>query len=96
MSSVLSWILTACNRRHVLDDVALLSGAIAQLRQSTATASTTLDVTLAQLSEARGQQAERDAQARARARAEFADVSPEAFAALIATPPSTARQPTPF
>lgn len=87
--SVFSWILTMCNRRHVLDDVASLSAAITQLRQSTATANQVLDHTLMQLADARGQQAARDALARTRARVEFADVAPEVFAALIGTAPQT-------
>lgn len=84
--NVFSRIFTVCNRRHVLDAVAALSAAITQLRQSTAAANQALDHTLAQLADARTQQAERDALACTRARAEFAD-APEAFAALLETAP---------
>lgn len=83
--NVFSWIFTACNRRHVLDAVASLPAAITQLRQSTATANQALDHALTQLANARAQQAERDALACMRARAEFAD-APEAFAALLGMP----------
>ena len=79
-----SWMCTVCNRRHGLDAVVSLPAAITQLRQSTATANQALDQALTQLAGARAQQAERDALACMRARAEFAD-APEAFAALLGT-----------
>ena len=89
--NVFSRIFAGCNRRHMLDAGASLSGSITQLRQSTATANEALEHTLAQLADARAQQVERDAPACTKARAEFTD-APEAFAALLGTPrrrPST-------
>ncbi len=83
MRRVLSRLLTTCNPRHVLDDMASLSVAIAQLRHSYAAANIALDHTLTELVVAQAQQPSRDAEVRARARAEFADASPEALAALI-------------
>lgn len=80
-------------RRQALGDEEMLSVVVAQLRESTATATAALDHALDRLADAQADQPDRDAQARANARAEFADVDPEAFAALVACKPApTARR----
>ena len=80
-------------RRQIFGDEELLSPVVAQLEESTATATAALDSATARLADAQAFQPEREAQARARARAEFADVDPEAFAELVAGAPGSLVHP---
>lgn len=73
-------------RRQALGDEEMLSVVVAQLRESTATATAALDHALSWLADAQAHQPDRDEQARARAREEFAGVDPDAFGGLIAKP----------
>lgn len=66
----------------LLSDEELMAAMVSQLEKSTATATACLDTALAHLADARAHRAERCAKARAQARAEFADIDPEAFAEL--------------
>ncbi|MGH8085296.1 MAG: hypothetical protein ACREPV_08455 [Lysobacter sp.] len=63
---------------------------MSELQESTATATEALDRALASLADTQMHNAERVAQARARAQAEFADVNPVAFAKLLADMPVSA------
>lgn len=80
-------------RRQALGDEELLSVVVGQLRESTATATAALDHALERLAESQTHQADRDAQARTKARAEFADVDPDAFAELVASKSAPAARP---
>ncbi|MCM2523602.1 MULTISPECIES: hypothetical protein [Stenotrophomonas] len=80
-------------RRQIFGDEELLSAVVAQLEESTATATAALDSATVCLADARALQPECEAQARASARAEFADVDPEAFAELVAGAPGSRVHP---
>lgn len=80
-------------RRQIFGDEELLPAVVAQLEESTATATAALDSVAARLADAQAFQPEREAQARARARVEFADVDPEAFAELVAGAPGSLVHP---
>lgn len=80
-------------RRQILGDEELLSVVVAELEESTATATAALDSAAARLADAQAFRPEREAQARARARAEFADVEPEAIAELVAGAPGSLVHP---
>ena len=80
-------------RRQIFGDEELLSAVVTQLEESTATATAALDSAAARLADAQAFQPEREAQARARALAEFADVDPEAFAELVAGAPASLVHP---
>lgn len=70
-------------RRQTFGDEDVLAAMVAQLQESTAIANAALEQALATISQAKEDSAATRAAALDRARAEFASVSPEAFAALV-------------
>lgn len=70
-------------RRQALGDGEMLSVALAQLRESTTNATAALDHALDRLADAQAHKTERDAEARANARAEFANIDREARTTML-------------
>ena len=74
-------------RRQALGHDELLEGLLRELRDSTAKSVEALDRSIARLEAGESSRAQADADARERARLEFADVDPEAFAQLVTPGP---------
>lgn len=72
-------------RRQTFGDEDVLAAMLEQLRESTASANAALETALAAIEKSRLASGYAPALARTRAQAEFADVSPEAFAELVAS-----------
>jgi hypothetical protein len=70
-------------RRRALDDDEMLTALLDELRGSTAYAKEALDRTLTRLTDFEHRQAEIEKTARAKAKAEFSDIDPEALARLL-------------
>lgn len=70
-------------RRQTFGDEDVLAAMVAQLQESTASANAALDRALATITQAKKDSAAAREAAMGRAKAEFANVSPEAFASLV-------------
>lgn len=77
-------------RRRALDDDPVVVALLGELAASTAVVNAALDATMARLDAADAQSARREAEARAKAKTEFADVDPRRLMALL-----DAAQPVP-